>query len=279
MRRRSRAAGRRSTVVLAAFLVLAAAAAVLAGYFLGRLVMQAIFTPAEPAGAPRVPGPPATPPAPVLVRVDVRLPAVNLHRVQLGAFNSSENAAGKARTMQREGVPAQVMGPTGADAFFRVVCGLYTNRDAARRMADSIKRETYEVFVGSMVTPAREFSLEATDQAFLNQLKEAYEFMPTAITRKAVMWDNYQLNRRANLRQESVDMETAVRAHHVALTGLTPPAGLVERHRALLGIYESMLRSAIEFRSLMETGAASHYVNASMFFVESVDKYTAHILR
>lgn len=279
MRRRSRVAGKRSTVVVAAFLVLAAAAAVLAGYFLGRVVMQAIFTPAEPAAAPRVPGTPVTPPPPAVVRVDVRLPAVNLHRVQLGAFNSAENAAGKARTMHREGIPAHVMGPTGADAFFRVVCGLYTNRDAARRMADSIKRETYEVFVGSMVTPAREFSLEATDQALLNRLKEAYEFIPTAITRKAVMWDNYQLNRRANLRQESTDMESAVRAHHVALTGLTPPAGLAERHRSLLGIYESMLRSAVELRSLVEKGAANHYVNAAMFFVETVDRYTAHILR
>ncbi|MEW6523768.1 MAG: SPOR domain-containing protein [Bacillota bacterium] len=276
MRRRSKTAGKQSMAVVAVFLVLAAAAAVVAGYFLGRVVMQFIFSPSEPAAAPK---PPATPPAPTVAKVDVSLPAITLHRVQVGAFGNPENAAALASEMQKKGLPAYVMGPSGGDAFYRVACGLYTNKDAANRMADSIKQKGYQVYVGKLEIGAKAFTLESTDQAYLNKAKAAYEYLAQAIFKQAVMWDNYQLNKRTTLKDDSVALETAVREHHLALTALTPPAGLSERHRALTGIYEALLRNAVELRNLMEKGATNHYVNSAMFFVEAVEKYVAHTLR
>jgi hypothetical protein len=262
-------------VVVAVFLVLAAAAAVVAGYFLGRVVMQVIFSPTRPAGAPKTP----TPPAPQVVKVEVSLPSISLHRVQVGAFGNPENAASLAAEMQKKGLPAFVMGPAGTDAFYRVACGLYSNKDAAKRMADSIKTKGYEVYVGSLEVGAKSFSMESTDEAYLNKAKTAYTYLPEAIKKQAAMWDDYQLNKRSQLAAEAAALEAAVRERHAELAGLTPPAGLAERHRALTGIYEALLRNAVDLKALMEKGAADHYVNASTFYVEAVEKYVAHLLR
>ena len=259
--------------LMAVLLVVAAVAAVVAGYHLGRVVMQVLFSPSEPVDAP--PHADQTPPPPSLSKATVVLPEMQLQRVQVGAFGKPEGAAEKARMLQDEGVPAFVMGPIG-DEFYRVVCGLYTDRNAADRVAEAIKRD---VFVNEIKISGTELALESTDKAALDALKEAYEFIPATIMAQAKIWDQYQLGRDGGLDETAAELFEDIKEQHDAVAGLTPPAGLTEQHQAVASILEALLRSSTELQAMTETKGQEHYINGATFFVEAVEKYLAHTAR
>ncbi len=260
--------------LMAVLLVVAAVVAVVAGYHLGRVVMQVLFSPQEPVDAPsHADDPPATTPS--TNKITVALPELELQRVQVGAFGKADGAAQKARTLQDEGVPAFVMGPMG-DEFYRVVCGLYTERDAAQRVAESIKRD---VFVNQIKIPGKEIILESTDAAALDTLEKAYGFVATTIIDKAKLWDDYQMGRNGGLEEKATELYETVKAQHDAVVGFAPPAGLTDAHQALGSILEALLRSADELKAMTQKQGQEHYINAATFFVEAVEKYLAHTQR
>jgi hypothetical protein len=274
--RRTRTSKNRAIANVLALLVIAVVL-VGSGYLIGKFLLSSLLQ-KTPGGEPvSTPGNNDTPGAETTT-VQIQLKALNLYRVQIGAFSSLENAEKVAQSAMEKNVGAAVMTP---DPLFKVYCGIVTSKDAANKISDSalpklagsVIGKDDKLYVSTFSVPSRTFNLTG-DKAHVELMQQAFSKIDNALGSLASYWDSFYLGQQSQVNISS--METDIAALKEQISNITPASGLTGAHSCLATILaelDSSVKNAKE-----AAGGDSRKVSLGMVsFVKLIDTYVQQI--
>ncbi len=254
---------------MAAFFLVFGLVAILSGYFLGKLVVNALV-----ASNSRLPGESGQPVAgdtssmPTDRESVVHLPSVSMYRLQLGVFSSPGNAQDLVERAQSMSLPAAV---TGQEPY-RVVGGYFSSKEAAQKAGATYQAKGLEVFVSPVEVGGGSLTLSGLSEDFETALTTAFAEAGTALEVEAGIWDSLAEGKGASLDLLS-GLETGVREANLGLSGVEPPIGWESTHKMARDLLDLALRNVVELKAYQEKDDASHYASAGVYFVQMVSAY------
>jgi len=173
------------------------------------------------------------------------------YAVQIGAFSDSPMAQQVARQASELGLPSHVWEPDpgGTDRLWRVRCAILPSRDGAEAMLKIARTAGYaDAFLAQFQTQAMDLTVQATSSQYLTGFRDALQGMSELMRAEAQAWDAHAhggLDSRVLTGYLTTVGASATKVRQ-ALSGLTPPTDLRERHDVLIGLVNMADASAVE---------------------------------
>jgi hypothetical protein len=209
--------------------------------------------------------------------VVVVIQPLTFNTVQIGAFSESAAAEAAARQAGDRGLPNRVFAPTAqSEKLYRVRCGMTPSRAGADAMLKAAQAASYpDAFVNTFSTPHVDLTVQATSSLYLAGFRDALKGLGELLQAEATAWDAcaaVDLDVKA-LAAHTQAVNAAAGKVRTALSGLTPPADLQERHDVLVGLVNVGDAAAVEFAAAAK-GDQSKYARAMSEFMRFADEFT-----
>lgn len=219
--------------------VLIALAFVGSGYLIGRYFLASLFQKIPGTGEP-VSGEP-TGGDQTTATVEIAADALTLYRVQIGAFQSRENADKAVLAAEQKGVGASVMTP---DPLHKVYCGIAQSKATAEKiaaacqpkLAGSVIGTNDTLYVGTFEIPRTDFSITGP-KTQVEAIQAAYHGAMGAVEDLVDFWEAQSSGQTCSVSLATVQADLA--AAKTSLAGFVPEASLT----AVYNSAESLLTS------------------------------------
>lgn len=209
--------------------------------------------------------------------VEIAIGPASFYTVQIGAFSDSPSAQHAASQAGDGGLPARVFAPLAAgEKLYRVRCGIVPSKVGADALLVPVRAAGYaDAFVNTYATPDVSLVVQSTSGLYLAGFQDALCALGELVEAEGTAWDAYaqgNLDLRA-LGSHAGAVEAAATEVRTALSGLTPPADLKERHDVLVGLINVADAAALQFAEAA-TGEPSKYRPAMSEFMRFVDEFS-----
>jgi len=209
--------------------------------------------------------------------VEIVIQPMTFNTVQIGAFSDQAAAQQVASQASDRGLPARIFAPIPeGDKLYRLRCGMTPAKAGAEALQALIRAAGYpEAFINTFTTPHVNLTVQSTSSLYLAGFRDAVRGLGELIQAEGAAWDGYAqggLDLKI-LNSHTQAVSTAAGKIRTALSGLTPPADLQERHDVLVGLVNVADAAALQFAEAAK-GSQAKYVTAMSEFMRLVDEYS-----
>ncbi len=254
-------------------LVLAGALlAVFSGYLLGEFLFGTLLAGNRTGGGNTV-SPPDDVSAPKgtqeLTTTTVDLAAVEVFRVQLGAFANREGAERHAADALAKQVPAHVV----AEDKYRVIAGIYASKAAAAKAAQYANNRGLDTYVYAVSIPGGSLSLRGVTEGYGAALRGVLSEISASLRAQMNVWGQHFSGQPTNLAQEAQALEASLRKAQEQLASQAVPQGWDSTHKAVISASNTALKAISEMKAFAEKKDQTHLADAITFLVQLAEDY------
>lgn len=245
---------------LVVFLAGLALVAVVSGYVLERYVLGSfIATKGKPSGTPE---PKAAP-----VKTEIAVPSSTLWRVQLGAFNSKQQADQLVESTKQKGFPAFVSGASP----YRVLAGVTRTKDAAQKLSATLTKAGYKPYVAEFKSVEGTYTMTFSDAGYVPLFKNGVLTLADAVPLGAEAWDHYYNGKKNEFLSAANGLATTLTNVARRLATTTPAKGSENIHAALSALLDKASANAADIKTFAEKGGKDLYLKAAITHMEILD--------
>jgi hypothetical protein len=248
---------------LVAFLAGLALVAVVSGYVLERYILGSFVA---------TKGKAVTPPkeqVATVTKTEITVPGASLWRVQIGSYNSKQQADQAKDAAQKKGFGAFVSG-TGP---FRVVAGVTKTKDAAQKLSTSLSKAGYKPYVAEYKYNPATYSVTLGDANYVPVFKNGVLSMADAVPAEAGAWDYYYAGKKNEFVSSATGVSTTLTNVAKKLAGTAPPKGAESLHASLSTLLEKAAANSNDMKTFAEKGGKDLYVKAATTYMEVLESF------
>ncbi|MEW6724771.1 MAG: SPOR domain-containing protein [Bacillota bacterium] len=208
-------------------------------------------------------------------RQEISLASLTVHTVQVGRFNSLDNASSLVAKLRGRGYPAEMVGSVP----YRVVVGAFTDTETARQLAAKLKADGdadyNQAWATEIVTTGWKLTISGPAlyvEAVINSLKaldrvlnEAHTYLAQAATGT--------LDRTA-LSSRTSQWQTSLNQAKNQLMATTPPAALKSVNDQLVDLVNQAVATLYEFSGLAQSSGNDYYLKATVGYLRLFNGFT-----